>query len=170
MSERKETKNTESPQMGPVLPNINAEAMKVLSPLLFGHSAAMTLKAAVVLGIPDIIAKAGPDRTLSLQQIASQLVPSESVDLQALSRMMRALVHYGIFSAKNQVSESGDFVNSVQYGATPASMVLVQENNPKSVAPLVLICNLRGVQAPWQHFHETILYGKNAWEIEHGKV
>ena len=169
MSERKETNNTESPQMGPIPPNINAEAMKVLSPLLFGHSAAMTLKAAVVLGIPDIIAKAGPDGTLSLQQIASQLVPSESVDLQALSRMMRALVHYGIFSAKNQVSESGDFV-SVQYGATPASMVLVQENNPKSVAPSVLMFNLRGVQAPWQHFHETILYGKNAWEIEHGKV
>lgn len=61
-----------------------ATGMKTLSPLIFGHSAAMTLMTAVVLGIPDISAKAGHEGTLSLQEIVAEL-PSDSVDEQALS-------------------------------------------------------------------------------------
>lgn len=76
-----------------------AAGMKTLSPLIFGHSTAMALMTAVVLGIPDIIAKAGHEGTLSLQEIAAEL-PSDSVDEQALSHFMRALVQYGISSAK----------------------------------------------------------------------
>lgn len=62
-----------------------ATAMKTLSPLIFGHSAAMTFKTAVVLGIPNIIAKAGHEGTLFLREIAAQF-PSDSVDEQTPSR------------------------------------------------------------------------------------
>lgn len=124
--------------------------MSVLTPLLFGHAAAMTLKAAVQLNIPDILARSR-DQFLSIHEIAAQL-PSDCVDEQALHRIMRALVHLSVFSA----TPAGG------YGLTPASRMLVRENNPRSLAPTVMFVNCHNVQTPWQHLHETVLHGKNA--------
>uniref|UniRef100_A0A7I4DYJ5 O-methyltransferase domain-containing protein n=1 Tax=Physcomitrium patens TaxID=3218 RepID=A0A7I4DYJ5_PHYPA len=139
--------------------------MRVLSPLLFGHAAAMTLKTAVVLNIPDILARAEPERgALSVHEISKEL-PSDSVDEQVLHRVMRTLVHLKVFSAE-RVSESGTTV--ARYGLTPASRRLVQENNSRSLAPLLMYLNYISSHVPWQHLHESVLYGKDAWGTAYG--
>ncbi|KAG0576147.1 hypothetical protein KC19_5G058800 [Ceratodon purpureus] len=142
-------------------------AMDVLSPLLFGHAAAMTLKAAVELNIPDILARAEPQRHLSVHEIAAEL-PSGSVDELSLHRVMRALVHLGVFSADQVESHSSEPL--ARYGLTPASRMLVRENNPGSLAPMVMYLNYKSSQTPWQHLHETILCGKNPFKVAYGKV
>lgn len=164
--------------------SMHAEAMKVLSPLMYGHMAAMSLRAAVILGIPDIIDRAGPGKTVSLQEIASQLC-SESPDLHALHRLMRALVHFGVFSATNDNDEGGLGLggsleeiccgkledSGVQYGLTVASKMLVRANDTfaGSVSSSVLFLNHPTSQKPWEHLHESILCGKVANEVAHGK-
>ncbi|KAG0615640.1 hypothetical protein M758_5G057500 [Ceratodon purpureus] len=141
--------------------------MDVLSPLLFGHAAAMTLKAAVELNIPDILARADPQRHLSVHEIAAEL-PSGSVDELSLHRFMRALVHLGVFSADQVESHSSEPL--ARYGLTPASRMLVRENNPGSLAPMVMYLNYKSSQTPWQHLHETILCGKNPFKVAYGKT
>lgn len=137
-------------------------AMGVLSPLLFGHAAAMTLKAAVALNIPDILARS----PLSAHDIAMAL-PSGSVDELALHRIMRALVHLGVFSTEKGESDSGEPL--ARYGLTPASRMLVRENNPRSLAPMVMFLNYQNSQTPWQYLHENVLSGKNPFEAAYGK-
>lgn len=134
-------------------------AMGVLSPLLFGHLAAMTLNAAVALNIPDILARA--ELPLSAHEIAAEL-PSDAVDELALHRIMRALVHFGVF--KSDSSEP-----PARYGLTPASRMLVRENNPRSLAPLVAFLSYQNSQTPWQYLHETVLCGKDPFELAYGK-
>ena len=174
--------------LGPHEPSpesMRAEAMKVLSPLIYGHMAAMSLRATVILGIPDIINRAGPGKTMSLQEIASQLC-SESPDLHALRRLMRVMVHFGVFSATNgedcelglggssEEISCGKFEDSrgVQYGLTVASKMLVRANNTfaGSIPSSVLFLNHPTSQKPWKHIHESILCGKVANEVAHGKI
>ena len=183
-----EALNAPGGSLGPHEPSpesMRAEAMKVLSPLIYGHMAAMSLRAAVILGIPDIINRAGPGNTMSLQEIASQLC-SESPDLHALRRLMRVLVHFGVFSATNEkdcelgLGGSSEEINcgkledshGVQYGLTVASKMLVRANNTfeGSIPSSVLFLNHPMSQKPWEHIHESILCGKVPNEVAHGKI
>lgn len=150
---------------------LTQSAMNILGPLLFGHAAAMTLKTAVQLNIPDILSQAERSQTpaLSIHEIALAL-PSDSVDEQALHRIMRALVHLGVFSA-TQENQSGQQQAVVpRFGLTPASRMLVRENNPSTLAPTVMYLNYGNSQTPWQYLHETVLRGRNAWEAAYGVV
>ena len=183
-----EALNAPEGSLGPHEPSpesMQAEAMKVLSPLIYGHMAAMSLRAAVILGIPDILNRAGPGKTMSLQEIASQLC-SDSPDLYALRRLMRALVHFGVFSAtdnKNCELGSGGSLeetccgkledsHGVQYGLTAASKMLVRANNTfvGSIPSSVLFLNHPTSQKPWEHIHKSILCGEVANEVAHGKI
>ncbi len=135
----------------------------VLYSLLFGFAGSFALRTAVVLGLPDIIARAGPDETLTVKQIAAQL-KSESVNESGLQRVLTALVNWQLFRCtKTEMSE-------MQYGLTPVSKLLVTENNPHNQAPVVLFQTDPAALAPWQQLHHYVLYGENAWQSAHGKV
>jgi hypothetical protein len=131
----------------------------VLYPLLFGFAGSFVLRTAVVLGLPDIIARAGPDETLTVKQIAAQL--KNELGLQ---RVLTALVNWQLFRCtKAEMSE-------MQYGLTPVSKLLVTENNPHNQAPVVLFQTDPAALAPWQQLHQHVLYGEGAWQSAHGKV
>ncbi len=53
----------------------------VLYPLILGFVCSFVLRTAVVLGLPDIIARAGPDETLTVKQIVAQLRANLSTSL-----------------------------------------------------------------------------------------
>jgi hypothetical protein len=136
----------------------------VLYPLLLGFAGSFVLRTAVVLGLPDIIARAGPDETLTVKQIAAQL-KSDCVNECGLQRVLTALVDWQLFRCtKAEMSEE------MQYGLTPVSKLLVTENNPHNQAPVVLFQTDPAALAPWQQLHRYVLYGENAWQSAHGKV
>jgi len=134
----------------------------VLYSLLLGFVGPFVLRTAVVLGLPDIIARAGPDETLTLKQIAAQL-KSKSVNEFELQRVLSALVTCKIFRC-NKVGTTLE----MQYGLTPASKLLVTEN-PHNQAPMVLFQTDPAAQAPWQQLHRCVLYGEQPWKCAHGK-
>lgn len=139
-------------------------AMRVLTPRLFGHAAAMTMKTAVQLNIPDILARAEPESpSLSIHEIAAQLA-SDSMDKQALHRIMRALVHLGVFSATQELhSDSG--TSLARYGLTPASRMLVRENNPRTHGHVPQLPRLADAMAipPWNYLARKKRMGSSVW-------
>jgi len=92
----------------------------VLYPLILGFVCSFVLRTAVVLGLPDIIARAGPDETLTVKQIAAQL-KSESVNEFGLQRPLTALVKWKLFRCTKAET------SKMQYGLTPVSKLLVTE-------------------------------------------
>jgi hypothetical protein len=117
-----------------------------------------------VLGLPDIIARAGPDETLTVKQIAAQL-KSDSVNESRLQRVLTALVNWKLFRCTKP-----DLMSEMQYGLTPISKLLVTENNPYNQAPVVLLHTDPAILAPWQQLHRHVLYGENAVQSTYGKV
>jgi hypothetical protein len=92
----------------------------VLYPLILGFVGSSVLRTAVVLGLPDIVARAGPDETLTVKQIAAQL-KSESVNEFGLQRVLTALVKWKLFRCTKAET------SKMQYGLTPVSKLLVTE-------------------------------------------
>jgi hypothetical protein len=68
----------------------------VLYPLILGFESSFVLRTAVLLELPNIIARTGPDETLTVKQIAAQL-KSESVNEFGLKRVLTALVSWKLF-------------------------------------------------------------------------
>eukprot|EP01018_Ginkgo_biloba_P002468 Gb_23395 [translate_table: standard] len=103
---------------------------------IFSFVPALVLKSALLLKIPDIIARAGPDAHLSLQQIAAQL-PTQNPSLDYLSRILRYLAVKGIFTHSTATDTS-----EVRYGLTDmAKLFFVSESNPLSLVPMLLMQN-----------------------------
>ncbi|CAK9866800.1 unnamed protein product [Sphagnum jensenii] len=142
----------------------------VLCSLLFGFVGSFLLRTAVVLGLPDIIARAaGPDGTLTVKQIAAQMIQKsgvETVNEFELQRVLTALANYKFFRSCTQDVGSDQ---EMQYGLTPASKLLVTENNPHNQAPGVLFQTDPVAQAPYRQLHRCVLYGEQAFQSAHGK-
>jgi caffeic acid 3-O-methyltransferase len=136
----------------------------VLYPLILGFESSFVLRTVVVLELPDIIARAGPDETLTVKQIAAQL-KSESVNEFGLQRVLSALVNWKLFRCTKP-----DLMSELQYGLTPISKLLVTENNPYNQAPSVLFQTDPAILAPWQQLHRYVLYGENTFQSTYGKV
>jgi len=135
----------------------------VLYPLILGFESSFVLRTAVLLELPDIIARAGPDETLTVKQIAAQL-KSDSVNESRLQRVLTALVNWKLFRCTKP-----DLMSEMQYGLTPISKLLVTENNPYNQAPVVLLHTDPAILAPWQQLHRHVLYGENAVQSTYGK-
>ncbi|KAJ7529531.1 hypothetical protein O6H91_15G055400 [Diphasiastrum complanatum] len=128
---------------------------------ILAFASSMALKAAVLLDIPDIIARAGPEATLSLEDIASKL-PSESPNIDYLRRILRFLAVKKIFT--ETVVQTPSRVKEYRYGLTNASKWLVKENNDLCLAPMAIMKLDKTTQAPWHHFNECVLEGGNAFQ------
>ncbi|GLJ19596.1 hypothetical protein SUGI_0354620 [Cryptomeria japonica] len=125
----------------------------------------LVLKSAILLNIPDIIASAGANASLSVDEIAAKL-PSESPNLHYLSRILTYLSMKGIFVQTQTSNNPSD----IRYGLTDsAKRFYVRKNNPGSLVPLLLMQAHPVLMAPWHHLHECVLQDCNAFEKAHGK-
>ncbi|KAJ7539153.1 hypothetical protein O6H91_11G078900 [Diphasiastrum complanatum] len=124
------------------------------------------LKAAILLRIPDIIATAaGPDGSLSLQQIVDQL-PSHTVQSDYLYQILRFLVAIKVFDEVLVEAASGE--KEKRFRLTPVSKLLLKDS-PICFAPMVLLQTDQVCQAPWHHLHEVVSGGGQAFTKAHGK-
>ncbi|GLJ19598.1 hypothetical protein SUGI_0354650 [Cryptomeria japonica] len=125
----------------------------------------LVLKSAILLNIPDIIANAGPNASLSLGEIAEKL-PTKTLNLHSLSRILKYLSFRGIFVQ----TQMGENPRHARYSLTEsARMFYVRENNPTSLVPVLFMLTHPMLMAPWHHLHECVLQDSNAFENAHGK-
>ncbi|GLJ19597.1 hypothetical protein SUGI_0354640 [Cryptomeria japonica] len=133
--------------------------------VIFSFVPTLVLKSAILLNIPDIIASAGANASLSLDEIAAKL-PTESPNLHHLSRILTYLSIKGIFVQTQTSNNPSD----IRYGLTDfAKRFYVRKNNPVSLVPLLLMQAHPVLMAPWHHLHECVLQDCNAFEKAHGK-
>ncbi|GLJ19608.1 hypothetical protein SUGI_0354800 [Cryptomeria japonica] len=132
---------------------------------IFAFVPTLVLKSAILLNIPDIIAKAGANASLSLDEIASEL-PTKSPNLHYLSRILTYLSIKGIFFQ----TQMSDNPSDIRYGLTDsAKRFYVRENNPGNLVPLLLMQAHPVLMASWHHLHECVLQDCHAFEKAHGK-
>ncbi|GLJ19609.1 hypothetical protein SUGI_0354840 [Cryptomeria japonica] len=132
---------------------------------IFSFVPTLVLKSAILLNIPDIIAKAGPSASLTLHEIALEL-PTETPNLHYLSRILTYLSTKGIF-VQTQTSENP---SDILYGLTATTkMFFVRENNPRSFVPLLLMHTHPVLMTSWHHLHECVLQDSHGFEKAHGK-
>lgn len=130
-------------------------ALSVVNPFL--------LKCALSLKIPDIISRAGPDASLSVQQIAVQL-PSEAPDLDALSRILTYLSTMGILKAIQLTDEAMGInaaaeIMTMKYTLTNLTKTYFAspDISPLSLAPLFQLHAHAGLREAWDNIHERVL-------------
>ncbi|KAI9121197.1 hypothetical protein K1719_008230 [Acacia pycnantha] len=99
---------------------------------VFNFLGSMCLKSALQLNIPDIIYSHGRPITLPelLSALQIQMDPAKS---SYLYRLMRLLVHSGIFSTTKVPKDNGE---EEGYDLTPSSRLLLKDNVP-SLSPFV---------------------------------
>ncbi|GLJ19605.1 hypothetical protein SUGI_0354740 [Cryptomeria japonica] len=125
----------------------------------------LVLKSAILLNIPDIIANAGPNASLTLAQVAEKL-PTKTPNLHCLSLILKYLSLRSLFVQ----TQTGENPRDAQYSLTDsAKRFYVRKNNPGSLVPLLLMLTHLVLMAPWQHLHECVLQDCNAFEKAHGK-
>lgn len=95
------------------------EAFYVLLELTYTAAVPSALGAALQLRIPDILAAAGPDASLTPQQIADKLPRKSHDTAQKVGRILRLLAHKGVFA------EEVTTLGIARYGPTDVSKYFV---------------------------------------------
>ncbi|XP_002971518.2 anthranilate N-methyltransferase [Selaginella moellendorffii] len=121
-----------------------------LKSMIFSLVTPFMLKAVVLLGIPEMISKAGP---LSLKQIVSRLSNPKNCQPDLLERILQFLVH------KRALSEKIEKDGETYYGLTPISKWLAEEHH------LLLLCTHEYPMAAFQKVNEAVLDGGHAYEM-----
>jgi hypothetical protein len=170
-------------------------AQTVVIPMTLGFVTPFVMRSAVLLGLPDIIAEAGPGKSLTLKQIAAELNTTRSnnnvdgsaagstpVNKSNLQRLLNYMVASGILSCSKKVQDddpqselvigaaaADDDSDHLQYGLTAVSNLLVTKNNPSSQAPILLLHTRAEGLASLAHLHCSV-YGERPFRTAHGKV
>ncbi|PKA54201.1 Tricetin 3',4',5'-O-trimethyltransferase [Apostasia shenzhenica] len=132
----------------------------------------MTLKAAIELGLLEIITGAGAGAQLSAAEIAARIPASGNPQASVmLDRILRLLASYSVLTCS--LSPSGE----LRYGAAPACKFLTANDDGFSMAGLALMNQDRVLIESWYHLKDAVLeggipfnkaYGMTAFEY-HGK-
>ncbi|XP_031474277.1 probable O-methyltransferase 3 [Nymphaea colorata] len=138
-----------------------------LQNLLNSYMKSYSVKAAIELGIADVIHSHGQPLTAS--QLAAKIPISSSVDVLRLDRLMRLLVHTGVFAEEKRMA--GEKGEEVLYGLTPVSRLMLRDS-PVSMSPLAMLSLHPLYVSAWDNlaawFRSTEGY-PTAFEAKHGE-
>lgn len=132
----------------------------------------MVLKAAIDLGLLQIIAKAGPSALLSPAHIASQLHSNNPQSDIVLDRILRLLASYSIVTCSSESSDQPRN-NTRLYGLAPVSKYFIPNQDGVSFAPMLQAIQDKIMVDMWYYTREAVLegglpfnkaYGMNAFE------
>ncbi|KAF3772840.1 Indole glucosinolate O-methyltransferase 4 [Nymphaea thermarum] len=128
-----------------------------------------SLKAAIDLGIPDIIHSHGEPLTAS--QLVAKIPINSPADASCLDRLMRLLVHAGVFAEEPKQTGAEEGEEVLHYGLTPVSRLLLRDgrHNLSSLAML----NLHPlVVSAWDNLAAWLRSGEfhpTAFQAKHGE-
>ncbi|KAJ9179563.1 hypothetical protein P3X46_011338 [Hevea brasiliensis] len=132
---------------------------------IFGFVDGMALKCVVELGIPDMINSHGCP--LSLSSIVKS-INHASLDADRLSRVMKLLVHRGIFTSNNPASPEGEHsATTTLYGLTNSSKFLLRDSKT-SLVPWLLLQNHPCMLSSWHHLSDIVKDGGSGFARCHG--
>ncbi|CAO2822992.1 unnamed protein product [Amaranthus hypochondriacus] len=123
----------------------------------------MTLKAAIDLGLLEIMQKGGPDVRLSPSEIASRLVPNTNNQLSRISdmtdRILRLLSSYSIVCCHE--AENGEFERLYSLGPV-SRYFLPSRDDQGSLAPMFNMIHDKFMVDVWYNMKDAILEDKVA--------
>ncbi|KAF8029108.1 hypothetical protein BT93_E1702 [Corymbia citriodora subsp. variegata] len=130
----------------------------------------MVLKAAVELGILEMLAENGPSGSappLSPAEIASRLSTKNPEAPVALDRMMRLLASYSILSCTLAQGPNGDIRRL--YGLGPRSKYFMRAHGASTfAAPLLLLLTDKVMTGGWYCLKDAILEGGRPFQLANG--
>lgn len=110
----------------------------------------MVLKAAVELGVLEIIQRAGPGALLSSSQIASQIPTHSNADSSSLlDCMLRLLATHSILTCSTSTDHQHGGIVLRLYGLAPVSKYFVRNQNGGSMAPLLDMIQDKAITNIW---------------------
>lgn len=112
----------------------------------------MVLKAAIELGVLDIIHRDGPGALLSPSQIASQLPSHNNPDAPSvLDRMLRLLSAHSILTCSVSTHQT-DHVEVLRlYGLAPVAKYFIRDQHGASLATLLNFCQDKVNKDSWYY-------------------
>ncbi|KAF3772630.1 Trans-resveratrol di-O-methyltransferase [Nymphaea thermarum] len=147
--------------------NMDVIAQGSAGSLMASYMKSFSLKAAIELGIADIIHRHG--RPLTASQLAAKIPISSTVDVSCLDRLMRFLVYTGVFAQVRK--PAGEEAEEVSYGLTPVSSLMVRDN-PHCFVPLVMLSLHPLAVAAWDNLGAWFRSEEgcpSAFEAKHGE-
>lgn len=136
----------------------------------------MSLKCAIELGIPDAIHKHGQGQPIPFSKLVASL-PIQPSKAHSLYRVMRILVHYGIFKAQKvefHDHETRQEEEELAYSLTSVSRLLITEEpsalmKMQSVGLLNLLPETMSAWHSWSTWFQSKEDNKTLFEVAHGK-
>ncbi|KAG6633821.1 hypothetical protein CIPAW_12G075100 [Carya illinoinensis] len=127
------------------------------------------LKAAIDLGVLEIIGKAGPGALLSASQIASQLPTHSNANLVSsllLDCMLRVLASHSILTCSITHQNDGHVLRL--YGLAPVSKYFDRNQDGGTLAPLLDFMQDKAILSTWDHLKDAVLEGVLPFNKAHG--
>ncbi|KAJ8559373.1 hypothetical protein K7X08_003431 [Anisodus acutangulus] len=125
----------------------------------------MVLKAAIELGLFEIIAKANTE--VSSYEISSQIRTKNPKATLLLERILRFLASQSFLTCNITKNDDDGHIHT-SYNLTPLSQSLISDEDGSSIAPfLLLITDPVGVNS-WFHLKDAILEGEIPFNKAHG--
>ncbi|KAK9926448.1 hypothetical protein M0R45_023680 [Rubus argutus] len=120
----------------------------------------MVLKAAIELGVFDIIHRAGPGALLSPSEIESQLPSHNNPNAPlVLDRMLRLLSAHSIITCSISTHQV-DHVEVLRlYGLAPVAKYFIRDQDGASLATLLSFCHDKVNTDSWYHLTDAVLEG-----------
>ncbi|XWS48711.1 hypothetical protein CRYUN_Cryun13aG0099900 [Craigia yunnanensis] len=128
----------------------------------------MVLKAAVQLGVFDIIQRAGPGALLSPSQIASQLPSQNNPDAPLiLDRILRLLASHSILTFSLVTNDQDGRVVRL-YGLAPVAKYFIRSPGGGSLSPLLDLYQEKAFIDVWYQLKDVVLEGGLPFNRAHG--
>ncbi|KAG6684673.1 hypothetical protein I3843_12G074900 [Carya illinoinensis] len=128
------------------------------------------LKAAIDLGVLEIIGKAGPGALLSASQIASELPTHSNANLVSsnllLDCMLRVLASHSILTCSITHQNDGHVLRL--YGLAPVSKYFDRNQDGGTLAPLLDFMQDKDIMSIWDHLKDAVLEGVLPFYKAHG--
>ncbi|BBN03142.1 protein MpOMT13 [Marchantia polymorpha subsp. ruderalis] len=121
----------------------------------------LSLKAAILLGVPEILNEAGPDAKLTSEEISKLIVSpgGTSADAENLDRLLRVLACHNIVTETCVAAcPSNPQATERRYGVTPVLKYLIASNETgMSLSPLFLLRTDSVYTSAFQYLHAPVL-------------
>ncbi|PKI75027.1 hypothetical protein CRG98_004595 [Punica granatum] len=160
------------------IPAINEEEEEQRSSLYAWQLASssvlpMVLKAAVELGVLEVIAAAGPGSMLSASQISSELKSTNPRAAYVLDQMLCLLAAHSVLTCSVSPSECSTRAGQSQtserlYGLSPVSKCFIRDQEGGSLSPLLHLIQDRTMLDMWFHLKDAVLQGGLPFERASG--
>ncbi|KAM3298389.1 hypothetical protein ACQJBY_040049 [Aegilops geniculata] len=126
----------------------------------------MTLKAAIELGLLEILVGADGE-SLSPEEVAAKLPVKGNPDAASMvDRMLRVLASHKIVSS--MVEEAKDGSLSRRYSPAPVCKWLTPNEDGVSMAPYVVLAQDKVFMAPWCYMKDVVLEGGSPFDKAYG--